>query len=195
MGQVKTRLAASVGAEVAARLHQAFVRDVVARVSPQFTVELHIDEQTLAWPELVCPRRMQSRGDLGVRMGHALAEGLQRGFERVAIVGTDVPDLPADYIWELFEAGSDVRLGPAEDGGFWGISCERIEPTMFNAVPWSAPQTLEATERAFRRCGLSFSRASIWADVDEPADLQRLAASPTLDPAGPTASLLRAAIP
>jgi glycosyltransferase A (GT-A) superfamily protein (DUF2064 family) len=188
---VKTRLAAGVGAEVAARLHQAFVRDAVARAMARFTVELHLNEPTLAWPELACLRRLQSPGDLGGRMRLALAKGLARGFERVAIVGTDAPDLPAAHIGELFEAGSDVRLGPAEDGGFWGISCKRIVDTMFDAVPWSASDTLEATEAACRRGGLSVSRASIWSDVDEPADLHRLAASPSLDPAGPTASLLR----
>jgi len=121
----------------------------------------------------------------------ALRDALARGFERVAILGTDAPDLPAACIGELFEGDSDVRLGPAEDGGFWGIACTRIVDTMFDGVPWSTARTLEATEKACRRSGLTVSRASVWTDVDEPADLRRLAASATLDPEGPTASLLR----
>jgi rSAM/selenodomain-associated transferase 1 len=191
-GHVKTRLAAGVGAATAARLHQAFVRDVAARASAHFPIELHVDVTTPAWPEIDCPRRVQPPEDLGVRMRQAIREALERGMERVAILGTDAPDLPEAYIGELFEGESDVRLGPAEDGGFWGICCQRIVDRMFDGVPWSSVRTLEATEKACRRGGLSVSLASVWADVDEPADLQRLAGSASLNPAGPTAVELRA---
>ena len=102
-GQAKTRLAAGVGADVAARLHEAFVRDVAARASARFPVELHLDEPTSAWPELAFPRRVQQPGDLGGRMRQALAGALVRGFERVAILGTDAPDLPEAHIAGLFE--------------------------------------------------------------------------------------------
>jgi glycosyltransferase A (GT-A) superfamily protein (DUF2064 family) len=125
-------------------------------------------------------------------MLEALAEALDRGFERVAILGTDAPDLPEAHIEELLQGETDIRLGPAEDGGFWGICCRRIVGTMFDGVPWSSTRTLEATEVSCRCGGLSVSLASVWADVDEPIDLQRLAASASLDPAGPTAFELRA---
>jgi rSAM/selenodomain-associated transferase 1 len=190
-GRVKTRLAAGVGAETAARLHEAFVRDVAARTAARYPIELHVDEITPAWPELDCPRRLQTAGDLGVRMRTALSGALAQGFESVAVVGTDAPDLPAAHLDDLFDGNSDVRLGPAEDGGFWGICCRRIVDTMFNGVPWSSERTLERTQAACRRGGLSVTLAERWADVDEPVDLQRLAASPTLDPAGPTARELR----
>lgn len=190
-GQVKTRLAAGVGAETAVRLHRAFVRDLVARVPAGFEVELHLDAATSDWPEIRCPRRLQPAGDLGVRMRSALAGALERGYERAAILGTDAPDLPESHIDELFQGDSDVRLGPAEDGGFWGICCGRILDTMFDGVPWSSSRTLEATEAACRGSGLSVSLAPVWTDVDEPVDLERLVASASLDPAGATAKELR----
>jgi hypothetical protein len=190
-GRVKTRLAAGVGAETAARLHQAFVRDVAACAAAKYPIELHLDELTPAWPELDCPRRLQAAGDLGDRMRAALGAALAQGFENVAVLGTDAPDLPAAHLDDLLSGKSDVRLGPAEDGGFWGICCRRIVDTMFNGVPWSTARTLERTQAACLRAGLSVSLAERWADVDEPADLKRLAASPSLDPAGPTAAELR----
>jgi rSAM/selenodomain-associated transferase 1 len=190
-GRVKTRLATGVGAETAARLHRAFVRDVAARAAVQYPIELHLDEMTPAWPELDCPRRLQVSGDLGVRMRIALGDALAQGFERVAVLGTDAPDLPAAHLDDLFTGDSDVRLGPAEDGGFWGICCRRIVDTMFNGVPWSSARTLERTQAACLAAGLCVSLGRRWADVDEPADLKRLAASLSLDPAGPTASELR----
>jgi len=190
-GRVKTRLAAGVGTVVAARLHEAFVRDTMARVSQHFATELHTDAATSDWPDLSCTRRLQHAGDLGARMRQALSDALARGVERVAVLGTDAPDLPETHIRQLFQGTSDVRLGPAEDGGFWGIACTRIVDTMFDGVPWSSARTLDATEAACRHSGLSVSLASVWGDVDEPADLRRLAESATLDPAGPTAGELR----
>lgn len=191
LGLVKTRLAKHLGAEAARRLHQAFVLDVAARASSCFPIELHTDIETDAWPEITCPRRLQRPGDLGVRMLAALEEALARGWERVAILGADAPDLPASHILHLFDSDADVCLGPAEDGGFWGVACRRAAAGMFAAVPWSSPRTLDATVAACGNSGLSVALAPLWADVDEPADLARLASSPTLAPLGATAKLLQ----
>jgi len=190
-GLVKTRLAKHFGADVALRLHQAFVLDVAARAAACLPIELHTDVATDAWPELRCPRRLQRPGELGVRMHAALEEALARGWERVAIVGTDAPDLPASHIVSLFDQDADVCLGPAEDGGFWGVACRRVSAGMFEAVEWSSPRTLEATVAACGRSALSVVLAPSWADVDEPADLLRLAARPSLALHGATAKLLR----
>ena len=55
-------------------------------------------------------------------------------------------------------------------------------PAMFDDVAWCGPLALEHTLRALRRCGLSVELGAQWFDVDEPADLKRLAASPDLPP-------------
>jgi hypothetical protein len=190
-GRVKTRLAKEYGDAVALGLHQAFVVDAAARASSRWPIELHTDVDSDAWPTLTCPRRLQRPGDLGVRLHAALEEALARGWERVAILGTDAPDLPAAHIVRLFDRDADVCLGPAEDGGFWGVACRRVAAAMFEGVPWSSPRTLAATVAACRASGLSVALAQWWADVDEPADLVRLAASPSLEPHGATAKLLR----
>jgi len=190
-GRVKTRLATEYGDAVALRLHQVFVLDVAARASSRFPIELHTDVATDAWPELACPRRLQCQGDLGERLFAALCDALSRGWKRVAVLGTDAPDLPETHIAGLFTPDADVCLGPAEDGGFWGIACRRLAAGMFEGVPWSSPQALAATEAACKNRSLTVTRAAWWADVDVPADLTRLAASGALAPRGPTARVLR----
>ena len=190
-GRVKTRLAAEYGEEIVVRLHEAFVLDVAARAASRYAIELYTDVETDAWPELVCPRGVQSQGDLGDRLFTALSESLARDWDRVAVLGTDAPDLPESHIAELFVPDADVCLGPAADGGFWGIACGRVEEGMFEGVPWSSQQTLAATESACRKCGLSVAHAPPWADVDVADDLARVGASCSLDPRGPTANLLR----
>jgi len=190
IGRVKTRLAKEYGDAVALGLHLAFVLDGAARASSHWPIELHTDVETNAWPSLTCRRRLQCPGDLGARLRAALEEALARGWERVAILGTDAPDVPAAHIAQLFEPDADVCFGPAEDGGFWGVACRRVAAGMFEGVPWSTPRTLDASVAACRASGLSVAVTQWWSDVDEPPDLLRLAASSSLEAAGATAKLL-----
>ena len=113
-------------------------------------------------------------------MLHALDEALRRGHARAIIVGTDAPTLPLAYLEQLLASEADVALGPTDDGGYYAISCRTTNPAMFDHVTWSGPLTLEQTVRAVERTGLSVELGSRWFDVDEPADLERLAASPDL---------------
>ena len=166
-GFVKTRL--GLEPEVAAQLHEAFVRDALALAGER--AELHTDVETEAWRDVDVPRRLQVAGDLGARMLAALP---------ALILGSDAPSLPASHLGELIATPGDVVLGPAEDGGYWAILARRTHPHMFEGVEWSTARTREQTIAACRACGLSVSLGPEWFDVDEPAGLRRLALRPDL---------------
>ena len=166
-GFVKTRL--GLEPEVAAQLHEAFVRDALALAGER--AELHTDVETEAWRDVDVPRRLQVAGDLGARMLAALP---------ALILGSDAPSLPASHLGELIATPGDVVLGPAEDGGYWAILARRAHPRMFEGVEWSTARTREQTIAACRACGLSVSLGPEWFDVDDPAGLRRLALRPDL---------------
>ena len=167
-GLVKTRL--GLAPDIAAALHEAFVRDALAlAMTASAGVELHTDVETGAWRDVDVPRRLQAAGDLGARMLAALP-GL--------IIGSDAPSLPLAHLTQLIATPGDVVLGPAEDGGYWAILARRTHPYMFAGVEWSTAGTGEQTIAACRDCGLDVQLGLIWFDVDEPADLRRLAANP-----------------
>ncbi|MBC7928023.1 MAG: DUF2064 domain-containing protein, partial [Bryobacteraceae bacterium] len=127
-GNVKTRLIPPLSPETAASLHEAFVRDMYYRCSqiPDLSVALWTDITTDAWPDLPVARKLQIPGDLGLKMFHAAESCLREGASRVVIVGADSPTLPAGHLYALLRATADVALGPAEDGGYYGISCARV---------------------------------------------------------------------
>lgn len=178
-GRVKTRL--RLDPWVAAELHRSFVLDTLCAAKEQAAVvELHTDTGTTAWPEAGVPRRLQHEGDLGLKMLKALEAALDRGHPRVLILGSDSPDLPAAFIAELLDARADIALGPAEDGGYYGISAARVHAEMFSGVRWSGPHALEDTLAACARRGLSTSLGSPWYDIDDPPSLERLARSPAI---------------
>ncbi|MBM3737897.1 MAG: glycosyltransferase [Acidobacteria bacterium] len=167
-GQVKTRL--GLDPMVAAGLHQAFVRDTVATaLASGWRVELHTDSATGAWSDLDVPSGLQVGAGLGERMLAALP-GL--------ILGSDAPHLPVSHIRRLDEIPGDVVLGPAEDGGYWGILARRVHPAMFHGVEWSTSRTLDQTRAACHAAGLTTALGDVWFDIDEPGDLRRVAAAP-----------------
>ncbi|MGH9722949.1 MAG: TIGR04282 family arsenosugar biosynthesis glycosyltransferase [Bryobacteraceae bacterium] len=182
-GQVKTRLAARIGAPQAAALHDACVRDTLEKLlaldSPA-EVELHTDICTDAWRDYPVTQRLQLPGNLGVKMFGAMASALERGCRQVCIVGSDSPALPAQHLLHLLSLASDVALAPCDDGGYYAIACRRTDPLMFDGVAWSSPTALADTERAALACGLSVERGIIGYDVDEYDDLVRLAGEPSL---------------
>lgn len=179
VGQVKTRLIPALGADGAAKLHEAMVEHAWSRLrSAGADCELHTDVPTGAWIH-IHPRRLQAAGDLGSRLLAALENGLERGCP-VIITGSDAPGLPAGHLKRLMDGEADVTLGPTADGGYWAIACRRSHPRMFEGVRWSTRFALADTVQACQACGLSVAQGEAWFDIDEPVDLARLADYPDL---------------
>ena len=169
-GQVKTRLCPPLTPRQASDLHCLFVAEMLRKTSAIGPVELHTDTRTDAWVEFEVTRKMQCGGSLGARMFGAFAASRLPAM----ILGCDAPHLPAAHIETLMQAEADVALGPAEDGGYWGIHCRRIHPQMFDGVEWSTARACEQTVEAARACGLTVELGPLWWDIDTPADLTRL---------------------
>jgi rSAM/selenodomain-associated transferase 1 len=181
-GRVKTRLIPPLTPESAASLHEAMVRDTVNAGSgfQAAVCELHTDIVTDAWKDLDVSRKLQIPGDLGLKMLHALDTGLRAGASRAIILGADAPTVPSGHIETLIASAADVALGPADDGGYYAISARRVHPNMFRGVDWGTHTALSATLRAVAQCSLSVEVGPAWYDVDQPADLVRLAADHNL---------------
>src|SRR3712207_3493637 len=128
LGQVKTRLAATIGDEAALAFYCQTLTDVVNRLDgggPWRTRLAVTPDEAVGkahlWPTAT-PRVAQGSGDLGTRMGRFLARATRTA--PVAIVGSDIPGLTAAHIEQAFQAlrRHDLVLGPATDGGYWLIS-------------------------------------------------------------------------
>ena len=174
-GRVKTRLGLEPTATAA--LHTEFVRqtlNTVCSLRDEADLELSLDVPCAAWSEFPIHRTIQHDGDLGIRLFAALQRGLLEGHPNVVILGSDSPTLPADHIRFLLKSDVDVALGPTIDGGYYGIACHQIRPTMFEGVRWSMANTLKDTIAAVESCGLSYVIGLEWFDVDRPEDLERL---------------------
>jgi uncharacterized protein len=174
-GAVKSRLAASIGPERAARVYRAIAEEEIRRTAPRgdeferrfvFSPPEARDRiaEWLPGEALV----EQSEGDIGERMSRAFEEAFARGARRVVLVGTDVPALSREEVMEAIESldDQDVVIGPALDGGYYLLALKRAEPGLFAGMPWSTPQVLTATLDRAVRLGRSVRVLHRLGDVD-----------------------------
>lgn len=182
-GTVKTRLAASIGAEAAAQLCRELLRGTVdralgARLAP---LDLYVAPDT-AHPfvralaqRLPVTLRQQRGADLGERMYAALQHALGDS-DFAVLIGTDCPVMTGDYLHQAcreLQAGTDLVVGPAEDGGYVLIGARRACRELFDAVPWGSAEVLQATRERAQALRLRYAElATLW-DLDTPADLAR----------------------
>jgi rSAM/selenodomain-associated transferase 1 len=194
LGEVKTRLAPPLTPGESLALHKAMLVDQIAFVAslvgPGRTGELCADGP---WPTdggvpalpTSMPRTLQAGGDLGRRMDAALARGHAAGAQRIAIIGTDAPTLPARIVEEAFTRlrdGADAVVTPAPDGGYALIATAGRFPALFRGIPWGTDAVLTATRRRAQDAGVQLDETEGWADVDRIEDLPRLLSETERDP-------------
>ncbi len=181
LGQVKTRLAAEIGAEAALDFYRSCLTAVLAELrAPGQPWRLQIavtPDDRIAdpfWPDTI-ERRPQGAGDLGDRMLRFLGEA--RTDAPVLIVGGDIPELTTEHIARALRAlaSHDLVIGPSPDGGYWLIGAGRAPPpSLFEAVRWSTPDALAGTLR--NASALSVGFADTLADIDDGASFRRFMA-------------------
>ncbi len=183
-GRVKTRLSPPLSPEQAAELYRCMLEDILAKTANLAGVDQRIfyepDEDAAAFfsgiaAGVTCAP--QEGKDLGERMANAFEELLAEGYGRVAIIGTDLPDLPLGYVedaFELLESGEhDAVFGPAEDGGYYLLAMGEMHGELFRDVPWSTGEVLQKSLERGKEAGLSVALLPVWHDVDTADDLHR----------------------
>jgi uncharacterized protein len=201
---VKSRLHPVLGAELATRLYDCFLRDrldalaTVAGIGR--VVAFTPPEARELMGRLVPPGFMlvPQRGlDLGERLHGLLAELLAAGHPGAIAIDSDSPTLPMSYVAEaariLESSAAEVVIGPCDDGGYYLIGVRRPHAELFEGIPWSTDRVLPLTLERARRCGLATHVLPAWFDVDTEADLTRLERALAAGDDGPrrTTALLR----
>lgn len=187
-GRVKTRLGATVGMSAAAELAAAALLDTIAAATAAYgagrcvcALDGDLDHAP-SGPELAAALDGwtlvgQHGSTLGERIATALA-GLGTG--PVVQVGMDTPQLTPEDLAGLVRplAGHDAVLGPADDGGWWGLALrDPAHGSALAEVSMSLSTTGRATREALRGLGLSVATGPGLRDVDELGDAELVARS------------------
>src|SRR5688572_25903629 len=138
-----------------------------------------------AWFRASFPELPDQRAQVGATLGERLARAVEQCFARrearsLVVIGSDQPQVPLARIHEAhraLEEGAGCVLGPDPGGGYYLVGLARSLPELFTAVPMSTRDMCAATEALARERGLEVVRLAEHADVDTPADLERLCAT------------------
>ncbi|WFE35845.1 DUF2064 domain-containing protein [Micromonospora sp. WMMD975] len=207
-GAVKTRLCPPATPTQAARIAAAALRDTVAAVAategvvPVLALAGRLadgeDGPGLAaavtgWPVLA------QRGDgLADRLAYAHADVADSYPGRPVVqIGMDTPQVTparlADAVHRLSVPGVDAVLGPAADGGWWGLGLRDPQrAAALRGVPMSTAATCRLTWAALVGAGLRVDALPTLRDVDDWADALAVARS---TPGGRFARAVAAARP
>jgi hypothetical protein len=179
VGSVKTRLAQHIGQELASQLYLGFIRDLEAKFSQ--------GRRLLFWaytpagsnfPGLVNSGSQcfpQEGEYLGARLHNIFRRLFRQGYQRVAIMSSDSPQMLREWIDEAFARllEIDVVLAPADDGGYNLVGL-RADHDLFTGITMSTPRVLADTIERARMLNLSVHLLPASFDVDAIEDLEKL---------------------
>jgi rSAM/selenodomain-associated transferase 1 len=183
-GQVKTRLASSIGAERATRVYRALVEHQLAKVPASWRIAIHFapadaEAEMRRWLEKLSPRGTdfmpQPDGDLGVRLISAMDHGFASGADFVFFLGGDCPGITCSYLEEAEAAlaKTDMVIAGALDGGYVLLGLRKPMAAVFEAIPWSSDAVFAATLGQARAAGLSYQCLSPLEDIDDLESYER----------------------
>nr|WP_321983210.1 DUF2064 domain-containing protein [uncultured Lichenicoccus sp.] len=203
-GRSKTRLGAIIGADAAATLSGAFLRDTtenVARAARAAAIRGYVgyapageEAELRAWVAAgtqflladgagPMPDGVQGFGRC---LFGAVRDLLAAGHDAACVLNADGPTLPTEILQRtaalLAQPGDRAVLGPAEDGGYYILGLKRPHATLFRDIAWSTADVADATRARAAAIGLDLVELPRWYDVDDAVSLRRLAAA-LADPA------------
>ena len=178
VGKVKTRLAATVGDEVATSIFEKLLHVNIERARQLEGVDKLLYAYSKEDAEYFkCnvdwPIYTQVGVDLGERMRRALVSGLQQ-YDSAVLVGTDIADAQDDdYLtaFDVLDRGVDIVIGPTFDGGYWLIGSRGTDKLPFSNIDWGSSRVFNQTVSLVRKMGLSYHCLPTRHDVDVESDL------------------------
>jgi len=181
-GLCKTRLIPLLGEKATTEFYKSLVLDCFDRLKNLN----NINTQIYAYPDIrhrflkqlyfdnKAQLFKQKGENLGERMLHAIEQALKT-CSNVVLIGTDCPEIDADYIESAFNAldQHDIVFGPAADGGYVLIGAKTINPVIFSNITWSTNTVLEQSLKQAKAAGYKVKLLQTLNDIDTPEDYKR----------------------
>ncbi len=178
-GNVKTRIAASIGKAKALEIYMQLLQ-ITRKTTLTLKCKKHLfysDKiEDDAWDSSIFKKKTQEGDDLGERMKNAFNLLFEQGACTVILIGSDCPQLTSDKIDEAFDILSekDLVIGPAKDGGYYLIGMKKPTASIFINKEWGTDTVFEDTIMDLIENRLSYGLLPVLSDVDNIYDLHLL---------------------
>lgn len=180
LGKVKTRLAATVGDDIALTIYHKlceYTRKITQSINAEHIV-FYSDfiEDRDGWSLDFYKKEVQIGKDLGERMFNAF-KMIESKYSKCIIIGSDCATLEEKILTEAFELLdlNDVVIGPAEDGGYYLLGMKRAYKSVFEQIEWSSETVFDATISKIEHLNLKYALLPTLSDIDTEYDWQKVA--------------------
>lgn len=173
-GQVKTRLAKSIGNIKAAHFSLLCTRTILKYIrGEEFNMVIFYTprEKKREIGHLVNKKvelYPQKNGDLGQKLSHAFRKMFKKGAQRVIAIGTDCPLITNSIIREAFKKlkKTECVIGPSLDGGYYLLGLSSFHEEIFQNVNWGTDKVLKQTENNLKNISFSYYLLDDNFDID-----------------------------
>lgn len=183
VGKVKTRLAESVGDEVATNLYREFIRDTLTTaraLDVPFHIAVYPPNALVKFSHWLGPSH-EFFGQKGTNLGERLHNGFDLMFKneyrQVIALASDSPDLPPEIIQNAISSLRTHKfvIGPATDGGYYllGISHDAFILNTFSDISWGSETVFQDTLHRIRSVTNKVHVLPEWLDIDTKDDLKQ----------------------
>jgi len=184
-GKTKTRLMSVLSGLECAQIHMCFLKDIfkVYRCIKN-DVDIYLTytpEDSFHVIEDIVPNYIncfpQQGEDLGDRMSNAIKYVLSKNYNKVVLMGCDVPHIQPDNIMKAFNElnHNDLCLGPTLDGGYYLVGMKKIIDEVFdNNLKWGYKTVLEGTLDLCNKSNIKVGLTDKLRDIDTKEDLMDL---------------------
>ncbi len=178
-GKVKTRLAGTIPDDQILRLYTDLLNTTIKKLGSVPETDTHIAHAPHNAGDYFTRFRLNliplHERDLGKNMFEAFDFVFKRGYQKVALVGADIPDLSANIILNAFEVlnNHDLVYGPASDGGYYLVGMRKLIKEVFEDIPWSSEKTLSKSLSRTRDLDLTAGFTETLSDIDTVEDLKK----------------------
>jgi len=189
-GLVKTRLARTLPVSAVTALYRCFLDDTLTLARSLRGVNVAVMCPAADCEDL--ERTLDSAVPVVPQVGSGLAAALcsvfahfkGAGSSRIVAFNSDTPHLPTTILQAAFRLldECDVVVGPTLDGGYYLVGARMSHPGLFSTDAMGTANALEALLTKARALGLSVRLTDPFYDIDEAADLNRLAEELQLSP-------------
>jgi len=175
-GLVKTRLAKDVGNEKACIIYKSIAENTIEEIKKSgFNFEIHFYpenmlEEIQSWLGSEIKTAAQAGINLGDKMKNALTAGFEKGYEKIIILGSDIPDINSEIIKQAFgNINKTPVIGPCEDGGYYliGFDAYSFDESFFTEIEWSSASVFDETVKKMKKLNLYPALLKTLTDIDD----------------------------
>lgn len=184
MGKVKKRLLKDLEWNFITALYKHFIFDILSTIK-KLKFEFRIcfyppdsKKNIISWIGKNYYYIPQIGDNLGERMKNSFNRVFKEGYSNVVLIGSDIPDLPGDFISKSFDflQLNDVVIGPSSDGGYYlvGFNKNSFNPLIFKDIKWSTKTVFKDTMKILNKSKSTIHVLPEWSDIDTIDDLHKL---------------------